>query len=848
MKKGVCKMNKAELGYMISLADEKYIDEIFTDRIHSKRKNIFAGMAAAAAVLALICGIGFAVSRTDSSDDLVADTAPDSTLIDIIDEQVDYSLYFRNKLEDLEPSNDFTIEGDGGVYCRFDFDDEYIKNVLPIYTSGFNGGYSQLYFDYKDDVKYIVMRFSKREDKTLALIKSCDIYVGREGSLLSNFKLDTAISQVRSDTEIYGVEYDNKVLGLLFTTGGRDYMIEAKNMSYDDVGAVMDAVLINGISEENFDLSKASELEYYSVSAHISLAEANLIAPFAGCVPQLDSIGDMYFANHVVYSATRDVAHAFIDPNITYNYYDGGERDMSILFYTKGSGIEPYENTVHINNVTPGIFSSFEQVDRITCTIECDGFNVNILGYHCTGDDVLAFRNALADAINNLDGHIKTLAEANDIETFAGFVPQLENVGSLTLKDCYYINYINGKEEIAVWYETPTDDINDVYFMKRPYIQAVFESGGIPSSTLANYITLENITEDIVYDFVDQAGRSGHEGCSMYSITVDCGKLTININADCTPAEMWMYLSEIAKAYDGSEINYSGEHPRENEKVTLEYANESTAFGGFVPQTESIGELFLADVLYNELFTENKLVDSTLHIEYLPGTHYNYQFIIAEYQQSNEAAGIDIVTIEELTEEMAERSAGFATDPEDNFYNFTIMCGEFCINVIAECPEETMREYIRAIKEICPKYTALTLEEAERNELTGGLVPQIDKIGDMTLEDGYCRIEEQPDGVQLLRIKYRNRDSKYQNKDYDYYGKYISLTYAKKTGTITGAVKFDDIEFADSGIDLGDSGVLKYRLTFDCGDFYIGVEALCSETELVEYLTALKALETNTPQ
>ena len=848
-------MNKTELEYMISLADDKYIDEIFTDRINNKSKRLFAGIGAAAAVLALICGIGFAVSRTDSSDDLIADTTPDSTLIDVIDEQVDYSLYFRNKLEDLEPSNDFTIEGDGGVYCRFDFDDEYMKNILPIDTSDFNGGYSQLYFDYKDDVKYIVMRFSKREDKTLALIKSCDIYVGREGSLLSNFKLDTAISQVRFDTEIYGVEYDNKVLGLLFTTGGRDYMIEAKNMSYDDVGAVMDAVLINGISEEKFDLSKASELEYYSVSAYLSLAEANLIAPFAGCVPQLDSIGDMYFANHVVYSATRDVAHAFIDPNITYNYYDGGERDMSIMFYTKGSGIEPYENTVHINNVTPGLFSSFEQEDGIFCTIECDGFNVNIFGYHCTGDDVLTFRNALADAINNLDGHIKTLAEANDIETFAGFVPRLDNVGSLTLKECYYNNYINGKEEIVVWYETPTDDINDVYFMKRPYIQAVFESGGIPSSTLANYVTLENITEDIVYDFADQeAGRSGHEGCSMYSITVDCGKLTIGINANCTPAEMWMYLSEIAKAYDGSEINYSGEHPRENENVTLEYANESTAFGGFVPQTESIGELFLADVLYNELFAENKLVDSTLHIEYLPGTPYNYQFIIAEYQESIDlsdagSANIYSIKIEDLTEDIAEITAGFPTDPEDNFYRFAIQCGEFYIYIIAECPEETMREYLRELKKCGAKYTALTLEEAAANELTGGYVPLLDKIGDMTLEDGYCRIEEQPDGVQLLKIKYRNRDFKYQNKDYDYYGKYISVTYAKKTGTIAGAVKFDDIEFADADhLDLEDSGIAKYRLTFDCGDFYIGVESLCDEIEMLEYFTALKAAAANIGQ
>lgn len=687
-------MNKTELEYMISLADEKYIDEIFTDRIHSKRKNIFAGIGAAAAVLALICGIGFAVSRTDTNDDIVAGTTPDSTLIDIIDEQVDYSLYFRNTLDDLEPS-DFTIEGDGGVYCRFDFDDEYMKNILPIDTSDFNGGSSQLYFDYSDKVKYIAMRFSKREDKTLALLKSCEIYVGREGSLLSNFKLDTAISQVRFDTEIYGVEYDDNVLGLLFTTGGRDYMIEAKNMSYDDVGAVMDAVLINGISEENFDLSKASELEYYDISAYLSLAEANLIAPFAGCVPQLDSIGDMYFANHVVYSATRDVAHTLIDPNITYNYYDGGERDMSIMFYTKGSGIEPYENIVHINNVTPGLFSSFEREDGIFCTIECDGFNVNIFGYNCTGDDVLAFWNALIDEIYDPD---------------------------------------------------PDTDYTE-----------------------------------------------------------------------------------------------------ETRQVTLEYANEATAFSGFVPQMESIGVMDVRYVTYSQFFVGNVPADSTLHIEYLPGTPYNYQFIIAEYQENFDRSYPDIIKIEGLTENMAKVTAGFPTDPEDNFYRFAIQCGEFYIYITAECPEETMREYLRELKNTCPEYITMTLEEAAASEYTDGYVPMTEKIGSMTLDEGYCRILECNDGEELLFIKYKDPYFKYMNDRYDHYGKYISTLYYKPVDyEPVGAVKLEELRSAPSdAIDLEDSGVRKFRFTIDCGSVRIRVEALCDDAEMCEYINALKAAAAN---
>ncbi len=44
-------MNISEFERMISLADEKYVDEMFEDRIYGKRKNIFISFAAAAAAL-----------------------------------------------------------------------------------------------------------------------------------------------------------------------------------------------------------------------------------------------------------------------------------------------------------------------------------------------------------------------------------------------------------------------------------------------------------------------------------------------------------------------------------------------------------------------------------------------------------------------------------------------------------------------------------------------------------------------------------------------------------------------------------------------------------------------------
>lgn len=840
-------MNRFELEHMISLVDEKYIDEMFTDRIHNRKKNLFAGFGAVAAVLALILGIGFISGKINNDiDDIVANTATDNMLIDIIEEQVDYSIYFQNKLGDFN-TNECVLELDGD--SRFRFDIEYTKSILPVDTSYFTDGISELFLDYKDDVKYISISLLQVDKETGVGLKQCYIYISQKGNILSRVRFNNAVSQKRLGVDIYGMEFpsnDDRVLEMVFTSNDNDYMISCVNMSYDEAGAVMDAALRGSVTEDKFDRSKAFEVELSAVNAHISLADANTIEPFAGCIPQLDSMGDMQLGEEVIYYARRNDAKELVPEYISYKY-NSDDKVINIQYFTEESYIKPSENIVDINSYSADMFSSFEKYDEIICTIDCDIFKINIEAYYCTADDIYGFTSAVEAEITGYGGGriLGSLSEANEIESFAGFIPQLDDIGGMTLMSCYYDNYLNGEEDIVIRYITP--------FMKFPYIQVIFKSipeyGSLPETSLANYVTLEDLTENVVYDFADQAGQSGYEGCSFYSMTVDCGKFTVNINAECTPEELWTYLREIADAYDGSEIAYGGEHHRESEEVTLEYANEATAFSGFVPQNESIGELFVREVDYNKLEVNNKIVDSYLHIEYLPNTSYSSQYIITEYQQNLNVSDDDTIKIEELTEDIAKEAAGAATYPENNFYRFAINSGEFYIYIVAECPEETMREYLRAIIETSPKYTALTLEEAERNELTGGLVPQLDKIGDMTLEEGYCRIEEfDDDGIQFLRIKYRNIDFKYQKEEYDYYGKYISVVYTKKTGAITGASKFNDIESAINSIALNDSGVSKYVFGIDCGDFYIGVQALCNDTELQEYLDALKALETNMPQ
>ncbi|MCH5193195.1 MAG: hypothetical protein J1F11_04470 [Oscillospiraceae bacterium] len=838
-------MNKFEFEHMVSLVDEKYIDEMFTDRLHNKKNKIFAGLCAAAAVIALICGIGFISGKINKdTDDIIADTTPDSI---IIDEPVDYSQYFLNNEGYLFG---FYVEP-GWISCQFEA--KYIKQFMPFDTSSYDdGAVSNIHFDHKDEAKYYGISLTGPNGISENANRMLGITVGKEGSILSRIpNIDRCTPVERLGVDVYGAEHASnyELYGfpscfLMFSCGGRDYSISAGNMTYDEIGMIMDSIIRDGIPVENIELSEAYDVEYRDVDTVISLAEANTIKPFAGCVPQLDrisdmqldGIGDMRYTGTVSYFARRNEAYELVPEYISYHYYKDSEKNMDITFFTKDSYIVPSEKTLQINNVTPGIFEHYMEDGNLFCTIECDGFKINIWANNCTDDEIYIFKNAVWDAISAPDKSDEiSLAEAGQLKTFAGYVPQLEKIGDMNFRRCEYNSYANAEEELSVSYYSPD---------KEKGLWAFYESGGEPGYIMTDYVRLEDIAVNVVHDF---GNPSGIEGCSVYSLTVDCGSFRIHINAICTPDEMWTWLSEVKKAYDGSELNYSGEHPLESEQVTLEYANEATAFSGFVPQLESIGGMTVGDVLYSEFFLDNKPVDSTLHIEY----HDGDRFIITSYKQDLNMSDAGTIKFEDLTEDSAERFAGWSKLPDADFYNIAVRCGEFNIYIVGECSPETMREYIRQLKEHCPKYTALTLEEAAASGLTGGYVPMTEKIGDMTLEDGYCRIEEQPEVGQILRIKYRNTDFKYQNKTYNYYGKYISTFYFKSDSRVVGAAKFDDIAPAPSidGIDLGDSQICKYRFVIDCGDgFYIRVESLCDEIEMWEYFTALKAAAANIGQ
>lgn len=128
------------------------------------------------------------------------------------------------------------------------------------------------------------------------------------------------------------------------------------------------------------------------------------------------------------------------------------------------------------------------------------------------------------------------LAEAEKLEAFKGYVTNLTSINDMTLMDnqCdYYMEYENNalvKESLRLQYSNGAYD----------YIELVYETDMRKDES--NIVKVSELTPDIVGSY---AGHSDVEGNRWYSFIVECNNKYINIGANCTEEEIWIFLESI---------------------------------------------------------------------------------------------------------------------------------------------------------------------------------------------------------------------------------------------------------------------------------------------------------------
>ncbi|MDE7290045.1 MAG: hypothetical protein K2N71_11190 [Oscillospiraceae bacterium] len=829
-------MKRTDIERMISLADDRYIDEIFQDKITGRRRNIFVTFAAVAAALAVVAGgIGYLVSTAGNADKI---TANDHIVSEL--GIVDYSLYFQNKDESA-----MEVEGDSGVLseatgisCYFpDSESEYVRSVMPFDMSGYVYTDCQFAYNYKDDVIGIMMHANNRTEDKQENVKMLNVEVYERGVLFPHISLGKIKSMKRFDVDVYGFDFDNTI-GVIFASGGKEYIVSGNYTSYDEIGLIMDSLIENGLWADRFDFSKA-EVLYNDISADITLEQANGIEPFAGHVPQIHKFGDMRLNfNKVSYSAGRDENNGIVPKWLYFTYYDGGDQDICLQYFTDAAGdeVQHIETTVAIEDIELDKLSEFrDDGNNHTFAIDFGNFKVNVWTNNCTDNELLHCITAMQIGANGTIGYSSreiSLIEANNIVPFAGYVPKVENIGGMHLASAYCVeSSFNGAvEDNTITFKYLEEETNKYITL---YYTCEYAD---PFAYYAESFTEEELKS------LEQQSELGDPDCRNYSFSLDCGDFRINVEADCTPAEMIkcvMFINGLPDYSYGEEAT---------KQFNLSQANMEKPYAGYVPQCMTIGSMSLANV-----YTSNSL----MHFE---GSDYTTNLDIGKsisvfYQSSYQADPFEYISLHYVT---ASPSSGTVVAFGDslnkleslampskqnnyhcNYYNFSIDCGDFRINVGAECTPGEMEQCIRGIwdSKDYTQYniTELSLDEARANPLTAGLVPQTNTIGDMSLENGTCKLY---DGERIV-IKYSNPSFKYDDERFNYYGKYLTASYTKNDGSEEGVTVFDDIEPAPT-IDLNDNGVGKYKFTLDCGNIYIRVEALCNYSEMWEFLKELK--------
>ena len=689
-------MKRTDIERMISLADDRYIDEIFQDKITGKRKNIFVTFAAVAAALAIVAGgIGYFVSNAGNADKITAD----NTIITEVG-TVNYSSYFQNTDPELtEVSNDEWFISSVGIFCYFsNSESEYLKSVMPFDMSGFVNANCHFYYDHNDELKTISMYANDEVDDSHENVKMLYIDAHREGEFFPHLPLEKCKSMKRFDVDVYGFDFleTDNTLGVLFAKDGIEYLIGGDHMSYDEIGVIMDSLIANGLWADRFDLSRA-EMEYYDIRTGITLAEANKIEPFAGHVPNIENIGGMHIGSSkgAFYYAVRNENNEAVPASLTITYsssdMDGGwnneiNNDMVVVFYTDKADVKPFENIFKLEDAEKVLPEDLTKDNKYAFTIDCGNFMVNIETENCTDDELWTYIDAIKGDVNTTGVSETfeeiTLAEANHIFPFAGYVPQVESIGTMRVISVYYdeSTYIGGGDIVVIVNLMDDNDKN-----------MIIHYGTFKEKVRDKYVPIAEVY-DRFESFSEQSKYNAD--CRLYKFTIDCGNFWIKINADCTPEEMQEFLNIIIAA---DEFGIG----------SLEYSNNLEPFAGYVPtkqdvlmyDREELGELGNSRIkyLYETVDGDGALVH--MHLRFYRDTknlflnYYVYGSDVAASRNNGENA----IPLSDITLEILEPIFGDGNS-SDGF--IAIDCGKFFIEVQTEnCSAEDVWAFVSEIKE-----------------------------------------------------------------------------------------------------------------------------------------------------
>lgn len=564
---------------MISLADDSYIEEMFTTKLYERRSHGAAWIAAAAAVAVAVGAAGIAINSVNSDkivadlQDIITETETDTSVLENAVTAQDWSYrtnnkdYFKNEPDDeaeyyyglLKRDMDFT--SDGPVYR---FSAEYLDSILRFERNDFPNIEGGLQCDESGVPIYAGIRLFDDDTENLPMV---NMVFYSDGSHFAGFDKSLYTSEIFGDTELFGFdlseEKDGSKLLACWRSGDTNYMFASRGLGYDKFIEIITPYIESNrgsFTLDSFDLNSGT---YRSVSSYKGASEMNSSSVFAGYVPdgspfaglslygtpQDQNYGEVTLGGETVYRRYR---HLLVDPE-SYEIGNGSEKIYISLIYEWGE--EPNSDTVISAPVIPFEEITPEKLDEIRTdedyrekycfVIPVNDFTITVLAA-CDREQILEAVEAIrisGEVVEQL-----TLAKANEEEPFAGYVPQSAYIEGLSFVRA--VRDTSKREELRVQYRGEENgretEYVHFYYCKDGTMPSVGYYGTLPEGWAPEKI-IETPYDQISVQKLEEIKKFGSGDLTKHSfyLVINEAEFYIRVEAVCSSEKLMKFFEDM---------------------------------------------------------------------------------------------------------------------------------------------------------------------------------------------------------------------------------------------------------------------------------------------------------------
>lgn len=623
---------------MISLADDSYIEEMFTTKLYERKRHGAAWIAAAAAVAVAVGAAGIAINSANSDkivadlQDIITETETDTSALenavstDFLQCRINCGDYFKNEPDDeakyyyglLERDMDFT--SDGPVYR---FSAEYLDSILRFERNDFPNIEGGLQCDESGVPIYAGIRLYDDDTENLSMV---NMVFYSDGSHFADFDKSLYTSEIFGDTELYGFdlseEKDGSKLLACWRSGDTNYMFVSRGLGYDKFMEIIGAYTEGGEGDftlDSFDMNSDGVMG--SVSYAKGGTEMNRSSVFAGYVPDYTPFVGLHLIedtqNYDEVTLNGEVIYRRYDLfYYEYGSYDGKEKNSVSLMYEWGEN--PNSDTVITAPVIPFEEITPEKLDEIRIDEESFGvrymfvipvndFTITVLA-SCEREQLLE----AVDAIRSQGGGVTrlSLAEASSETPFAGYIPRSDSIEGLDLAGV--IKDTSKREELRVQYRGEENgretEYVHFYYVNEP--RRLTDSSGQP-------LPIVESPEELSVQKLEEVKKLGSGDLTKHSfyLNINESEFFIRVEALCSSEKLMKFFEDMHLLQTPeTELNSEMEKLREEEarrEQETEKLPETVTYNGREFPRDALSEETLEWLeWYNSLSEEEQLAVS----------------------------------------------------------------------------------------------------------------------------------------------------------------------------------------------------------------------------------------------